>query len=115
MPRPPTNPLNDGDASNDPFIVSVRALTDYEKGHIPGAINIPWREIANKENLAKLPTDKLIVVYCYTGQTGSQTTAILNLLGYNVKNLKFGMTSWTKDANVAPNRFDPDKTQIGRA
>ncbi|MBI2955421.1 MAG: rhodanese-like domain-containing protein [Chloroflexi bacterium] len=102
--------LNDGNAANDPFIVEVRAAADYEKGHIPGAINIPWREIAKKENLAKLPKDKPIVVYCYTGQTGSQVTAILNTLGYDVKNLRYGMASWTKDENVAPNRLDPEKT-----
>jgi len=102
--------LNDGNSSNDPLIVSVMASGDYEKGHIPGAINIPWREVAKKESLAKLPKDKPIVVYCYSGQTGSQVTAILNMLGYDVKNLRYGFTSWTRDENVAPNRLDPEKT-----
>ncbi len=102
--------LNDGNPANDPFIVSVRAPADYEKGHIPGAINIPFREVAKKENLARLPKDRQVVVYCYTGQTGSQITAILNTLGYDVKNLRYGMASWTKDENVAPNRLDPEKT-----
>ena len=50
--------LNDGDTSNDPFIVSVRSAEHYALGHIPGAINIPWKQIAEPENLAKLPTDQ---------------------------------------------------------
>ena len=92
--------LNDGDPSNDPVVLSVRASGDYAKGHIPGAINIPWREIAKEENLKKLPTDRKIVVYCYTGHTGAVVTTALNMLGYDAVNLKFGMMSWTQDPNV---------------
>jgi len=97
--------LKDGDSSNDPFIVSVRSAADYAKGHVPGAINIALADLAKPDSLAKLPKDKKIVVYCYTGHTGSQATAILNVLGYNATNLKFGMTSWTKDTNVASGRY----------
>jgi rhodanese-related sulfurtransferase len=92
--------LNDGDTSNDPFVVSVRAPDAYALGHIPGAINVPWKTIAEPDNLAKLPTDKQIVVYCYTGHTGQIATTVLNLLGYDAINLKFGMMGWTKDDTV---------------
>jgi rhodanese-related sulfurtransferase len=97
--------INDDDPSNDPIIVSVRAAADYAKGHVPGAINIPLADLAKPESLAKLPTNKKIVAYCYTGHTGSQATAILNVLGYDTSNLKFGMTSWTKDTTVASGRY----------
>ena len=73
--------LNDGDTSNDPVVVSVRAADDYALGHIAGAINIPWNQIANPENLAKLPTDKPIVVYCYTGHTGQVAATVLKHAG----------------------------------
>ncbi len=93
--------LNDGNADNDPFIISVRKATDYAIGHIPGAINIPWNDIALAENLAKIPTDRDIVVYCYTGHTGAVATGVLGVLGYHkVKNLKYGMAGWTQDASV---------------
>lgn len=78
----------------------MRSATHYAIGHIPGAVNIPWREIAKEENLQKLPTDRQIVVYCYTGHTGAVATTALNLLGYDAVNLKFGIGAWTKDANV---------------
>jgi len=100
--------LNDGDDSNDPFIVSVRAPGAYALGHIPGAINIPWKAIAEADNLAKLPTDKQIVVYCYTGHTGQIATTVLNLLGYDAINLKFGMMGWTlNDEVLGTGRYDP--------
>jgi len=101
--------LNDGDESNDPFILSVRKPEDYAKGHIPGAVNIPWKALADPENLAKLPTDRPIVVYCYTGHTGAIATTALNLLGYDATNLLFGMMGWTKDDDVlAKPRFNPE-------
>jgi rhodanese-related sulfurtransferase len=104
--------LSDGDPDNDPFILSVRKPEHYELGHIPGAINIGWKNVAEPENLAKLPTDQQIVVYCYTGHTGQIATTVLNLLGYNAVNLKFGMMGWTADDEVlATTRFGPDTDQ----
>jgi rhodanese-related sulfurtransferase len=101
--------LMDGDTSNDPFIVSVRSPEHYALGHIPGAINIPWTQIAKPESLAKLPTDQPIVVYCYTGHTGQVTATVLNMLGYDVQNLKFGMMGWSmNDEVVVATRFGPD-------
>lgn len=92
--------LNDGDETNDPFIISVRAPEAYAAGHIEGAINIPWKTIAQVENLEKIPSDRDIVVYCYTGHTGGLATTVLNVLGYSAKNMKFGMVAWSKDADV---------------
>ena len=100
--------LNDGDESNDPFIVSVRSPEHYELGHVPGAINIPWKTIAKPESLEQLPTDQPIVDYCYTGHTGQVAMTALNLLGYDATNMKFGMMAWTKNADVlAQPGFDP--------
>jgi len=101
--------INDGDESNDPLIVSVRSPEHYALGHVPGAINIPWKEIASSENLAKLPTDRNITLYCYTGHTGQVATTVLGVLGYDVSNIKYGMMGWTEDDEVlATARFGPE-------
>ena len=92
--------LNDGDDSDDPFILSVRSPADYAVGHVPGAVNIPWTKVALEENLRKLPTDRQIVVYCYTGHSGAIVTSMLGVLGYDTADLKFGIMSWTTDAAV---------------
>lgn len=102
--------LTDGDASNDPFIISVRKPEDYAKGHIRGAYNVFWKEIAKPENLTYYPADKPIVVYCYTGHTGQAAMTALALLGYNVVNLKYGMMGWTdNDEVLAQPRYDINK------
>jgi len=100
--------ITDTDPANDPVIVSVRKAEHYALGHIPGAINIGLANIAKMENLQKLNPDKKIVVYCYTGRTGSQATAILNTLGYDAVNLLWGISGWTTDSKIAPARFNPD-------
>ncbi len=87
--------LNDGNDANDPFILDIRALDDYLRGHIPGAVNIPYRNVFTPENLSLLPEDDQIVVVCYTGHTASQTTALLNVAGYDAIALKFGFESWS--------------------
>lgn len=92
--------INDGDDTNDYFVISVRGSSHYALGHIPGAINIPWREITNVDNLKKIPTDKPIAVVCYTGHTAGVATTTLRLLGYEAYNVKFGMMSWTTDPAV---------------
>jgi rhodanese-related sulfurtransferase len=98
--------LNDGDDSNDPYIVSLRSAADYAKGHIPGAVNIAFGE------LTTLPKGEDIVAYCYTGQSASMATAILGTLGYDVQNLLHGMSSWTTDAAVYVRRFDAATAQM---
>jgi len=92
--------IDDGYAGNDPYILSVRGTDDYKKGHIPGAENIPWRSVFTKDNISKLPMNKQIVVYCYTGHTASQTTALLNIAGYDAVCLKWGICSWTTNTSI---------------
>ena len=92
--------INDDNTSNDPYILSIRRAEHYALGHIPGAVNIGLTSLFTEENLAKLPTDRQIVVYCYTGHTAAQATALLNVNGYDAVCLKHGMCSWTTDSSV---------------
>jgi rhodanese-related sulfurtransferase len=104
--------IHDNDTTNDPFILSIRNSEHYALGHIPGAVNIPLNTLFTEENLAKLPNDRQIVVYCYTGHTASQATALLNVNGYNAVCLSWGMCSWTNDINVTVNKCY-DQTSAG--
>ena len=76
------------------LLVSLQKPEDYAKGHVKGAINIPYAQVAKKENLAKLPKDKKIVLICYTGHTASYSAMFLNELGYEAYAMKFGMMGW---------------------
>ncbi len=82
------------------FIVNYFGEADYlgqgtsgVPGHIPGAYQFtPYASLGLGQMLGylPLPTDQTVVVYCWTGQTSSQVTAYLNMLGYDAKTLVFG-------------------------
>ncbi len=92
-----------------PFVLSIRSAADFAYGHIAGAVNLPFGALFESASLSKLPKDNKIVVYCYTGHTASQATALLNLCGYDATNLEWGIMGWTKDTTVATKQFaNPD-------
>ncbi|MGW8194966.1 MAG: rhodanese-like domain-containing protein [Desulforhopalus sp.] len=93
--------LGDGDATNDPQIVSVRAGNVYTAGHIPGAINIAYQKVADLANSGLIDPTKPVEVYCYTGHTGSLSTIALGILGYKVTNLLYGMNGWSTDSTIS--------------
>ena len=102
--------LNDGDTSNDPVILDTRSAEDYALGHLPGAVNVSPKTMFTTENLAKLPADKQIVSYCYSGQTASQVTGALRMLGYDAYNMQFGMPSWAIVPGVSVGVWDVSKS-----
>jgi rhodanese-related sulfurtransferase len=77
-------------------IVDVRSKRDYETGHVPFSIHIPWAKIAERENLKKLDPSRTVIVYSENGQTGQLATTVLSLLGYHAVDMKFGMMDWNK-------------------
>ncbi len=84
------------------YIVNYWPEDRYNLGHIPGAIQYtPNESMLSDAYLKTLPTDKTIVVYCYTGQGSAFLSAYLRVLGYDAKSLLFGIngmaTTWAAD------------------
>ncbi len=80
----------------DYYVVCYWPLEVYDSGHIPGSVHyLPRQSFKSTADIKTLPTDKPVVIYCYTGQTSSYATAFLNLLGYDARNLKYGANSFT--------------------
>lgn len=77
-------------------IVDVRMPKEkkYDQGHLPGAIYMGFKELANPDNLAKLPKDKDIIVHCDTGHEQNKALTALRMLGYNAYDMKWGFMSW---------------------
>jgi rhodanese-related sulfurtransferase len=98
--------ISSGDVFNNPdnyYVVNYWPEAQYlDPGHIPTAIQYTPKESLKLDvALTTLPTDKPIVVYCYTGQTSSYIAAYLRLLGYDAKSLLFGANGMIYDMMVA--------------
>ena len=52
-------------------LLDIRSAEDYAKGHIQGAVNIPYG-VDVADALEIIPNDQPVLVYCYSGQTASQ-------------------------------------------
>ena len=81
---------------DDYFVINYWPMDQYlNPGHVPGAYQFtPKASLATTADLNLLPTDKTIVVYCYTGQTSAQVTAYLRMLGYDAKSLLYGVNGF---------------------
>lgn len=76
------------------FLLDARTQSEYDEGHIEGAVMIPEYEI--KSSQGKLPSDKdtLILVYCRSGRRSKIAAQALCELGYtNVKEFG-GIITW---------------------
>jgi len=74
------------------YIINYWPNAEYlDPGHIEGAIQYtPSEDLPLDAFLKTLPTDKTVVVYCYTGQNSARVAAYLRVIGYDAKSLKFG-------------------------
>jgi rhodanese-related sulfurtransferase len=76
-------------AGEEMTVLDIRQPDAYAEGHIKGAVNVPWGT-AIAENLANIPNDKPVFVYCYSGQTAGQAVMTLNLAGFNARSVNLG-------------------------
>jgi rhodanese-related sulfurtransferase len=76
-------------------IVDVREPELFVKGHIKGAINIPYDDAKPRIVKELAPKDRIVFV-CHGGPMGDELGRLLAGKGYpSVYNLKGGMKNWT--------------------
>ena len=85
LSEPPANAL----------VLDVRTPEEFSGGHVPGAINVPHTEVA--ERLDELGNDRSrpVVVYCERGGRAAQAEAALLAGGFtDVRHLEGDMSDW---------------------
>jgi len=76
------------------IILDVREQDEYDAGHIPGAILIPYTQIDEKAKGMLPDKDQLILVYCRSGRRSKIAAEALMELGYtNIKEFG-GIIDW---------------------
>ena len=83
------------------FIMNLERKDKYDDGHLPGAVRYkPEATLGFPGEMATIPSDKTIVVYCGTGHNSGFATAYLRLFGYDARTLKYGNNGFMYDKMV---------------
>jgi rhodanese-related sulfurtransferase len=79
--------------NQDITLIDVRAAEDFEKGHIPGAVNLPQEQW---DTFSGLKRDKQNVLYCYSHVCHLAASAAVKFAGagYPVMELEGGWETW---------------------
>jgi len=82
------------DSQENYIILDTRTQEEYEEGHIPGAILIPYDEITQKAETILTDKNQLILVYCRSGRRSKLASQDLVKLGYtNIREFG-GIIDW---------------------
>jgi molybdopterin/thiamine biosynthesis adenylyltransferase/rhodanese-related sulfurtransferase len=78
-------------------LIDVREAAEWDIVHIDGAELIPQSLISSGEGLAKLPQDRMPVLYCKTGARSAQALAALKKAGFSdAVHLQGGIVAWAE-------------------
>ena len=96
-------------AGTAPVVVDVRTRREYDSGHVPGAIHIPFYSLFARQ--AEIPgsRDEPVVVYCEHGPRAGVAKLALRLAGFkDVRYLDGHMSGWKeRDLPTEPSPSSP--------
>lgn len=77
------------------LILDVRTPAEFNAGHVPEALNIPYDELASRLGELSADRDTPVVVYCESGGRAGKATSVLLDAGYrDVLHLAGDMGEW---------------------
>jgi rhodanese-related sulfurtransferase len=78
----------------DFLLVDVRAPEDFAQGRIADAENIPLAELVTSDSLAKLPSDRPVVVYSNGSENAAKAAVMLRMAGLDARLVVGGYNAW---------------------
>lgn len=79
-----------GDAPDGAMVLDVRTKAEFDRGHLPGAVNIPLQEL--RARVGEVPTDRPVLAHCGVGIRSHNAVRILRQAGVDARNLSGGWT-----------------------
>ena len=83
------------------LILDVRTADEYAAGHVPGAVNVPYDQVAARlTELGDDPT-RPVVVYCESGRRAGRAESVILEAGFtDVRHLEGDMQAWRASGRV---------------
>jgi len=78
-----------------PAILDVRTPEEFARGHVPGAINIPFNQVGRRAGEIPTAHDAVLVLYCGHGPRAWLAARVLRARGFSrVELLKGHWAGW---------------------
>jgi len=88
------------------YVLDVRSPEEYASGHVPGAVNIPYDQIASR--IAEVPKDKDVVLYCKSGRRAGIAAEVLAGQGYErLQHLEGDIVAWVDKGRPVETSTNP--------
>lgn len=82
---------------DDAVVIDVRAIGEFEQGHIPNARNFPLSDLERRLPELEKFKNKSIIVYCASGVRSKNAITQMQKAGFEkLFNLRGGMFEWEK-------------------
>ena len=79
------------------ILLDVRTPEEFCQGHISGAVNLDISSPSIMQDIIKLDSTKIYIVYCRSGGRSQMASLLMEQRGLQVVNSKVGMLHWVKD------------------
>jgi rhodanese-related sulfurtransferase len=96
-------------------LIDVRAPGDFENGRIGDAENIPIAQIVSADTLARLPTDRMLIVYSNGSENAAKAAVLLRLAGFDAHLLVGGYSAWHEkilNPDISAEALDGESLQV---
>lgn len=81
-------------------VIDIRTAEDFARGHVAGAVNVPFKELAGAGEKVQRFKDRPVLVCCQSGSTASAAARQLRGLGVSdARVLAGGINAW-RGANL---------------
>jgi rhodanese-related sulfurtransferase len=76
-----------------PVVIDVRTTEEFDSGHVPGAVNIPFDQVADR--IGEVDAPHGVALYCMVGPRARKGEAALLAAGHEkVLHLEGGLAAW---------------------
>lgn len=80
-----------------PIVVDVRSTSEYQSGHVPGAMHVPFWTAFTTDQMDEYEKKAPVILYCEHGPRAGIAKLALSISGFeNISYLDGHMTAWRK-------------------
>jgi len=87
-------------AADDRIVLDVRNRSEWNEGHVPGALHIPLAELVARVHELRAHSGRPIAVHCQGGSRSAVAASVLQASGFgDVENVEGGYSAWVRAGN----------------